>query len=124
MKWLITALLSLPCLAEWQGWNTTDKLLFKTKIVLDIIDVGQTYNLITCQNTNEYCRYYEVNPLFGSTPDIEDLIAAKIVGNFFIYKILDKVPAARRKGLLLANTMELVVIYNNYNIGLEFKINL
>jgi hypothetical protein len=124
MKWLLIALFSLPCSADWQDWNKTDKLLFKSKIVLDIIDIGQTYDVITCQNTQEYCRYYEVNPLFGSTPDIEDIIAAKIAGNFFIYKILDKIPAARRKGLIVSNIIEFAVVYNNHNIGLNFKINL
>jgi len=123
MKWLLIVLFSLPCIADWQDWNKTDKLLWKTNLVLDVLDASQAYDMIDCQNNNPNCVYVEKNPVFGERPKIENILIGKVVGNIILYQVLDNFPESRRTGLILSNGIKCYVVINNNNIGLNFRFN-
>ncbi len=66
-------LLLLPSLgqAALEDWHPTNQKLFKSYIVLNAVDVLQTFDLIDCQdNLAEQCPYAEGNRFVGTHPNI------------------------------------------------------
>ncbi len=102
----LTKVFSLLCLlsfsfnaqADFKDWKKTDKILFGTYVGLNVVDVGQTFDLINCQQTNPNCRYEEKNPIMGKSPSKEKLI------------------------LFIINGIMLGTVLNNHNIGLSFTL--
>ena len=110
-------------LAEFKDWNKTDKVLFGTYVGLNVVDVGQTFDLINCQQTNPNCRYEERNPLIGKSPSKEKLILYKTLATGVVYYALEKTPDKNRTAvLLIINGIMLANVINNHNVGLRFNI--
>ena len=70
----LCVLFSLNTQADFKDWKKTDKILFGTYVGLNVVDVGQTFDLINCQQTDPNCRYEERNPLIGKSPSKEKVI--------------------------------------------------
>ena len=127
----LTKVFSLLCLlsfsfnaqADFKDWKKTDKILFGTYVGLNVIDVGQTFDLINCQQTNPNCRYEEKNPIMGKSPSKEKLILYKTLGTGIVYYALEKTPDKNRTAtLLIINGIMLGTVLNNHNIGLSFTL--
>ena len=127
----LTKVFSLLCLlsfsfntqADFKDWKKTDKILFGTYVGLNVIDVGQTFDLINCQQTNPNCRYEERNPLIGKSPSKEKVILYKTLTTGLVYYALEKSSSEERTiALLIINGIMLGTVANNHNIGLSFTL--
>jgi len=127
----LTKALSVACLlffcnnvnAEFKDWNKTDKILFGTYVGLNVVDIGQTFDLINCQQTNPNCRYEEKNPIIGKSPSKEKVILYKTLTSGIVYYALEKSsPRERTAALLIINGIMLGTVANNHNIGLSFTL--
>ena len=127
----LTKVFSLLCLlsfsfnaqANFKDWKKTDKILFGTYVGLNVIDVGQTFDLINCQQTNPNCRYEERNPLIGKSPSKEKVILYKTLTTGLVYYALEKSSSEERTiALLIINGIMLGTVANNHNIGLSFTL--
>ena len=52
--------------------------------------------MIDCQKQPS-CPFVEINPIIGSHPSKERLVAVKVMGNVIIYKLLDASPNKDRE---------------------------
>ena len=127
----LTKVFSLLCLlsfsfnaqADFKDWKKTDKILFGTYVGLNVVDVGQTFDLINCQQTNPNCRYEEKNPIIGQSPSKEKVILYKALTTGVVYYALEKTPDKNRTAtLLIINGIMLGTVANNHNIGLSFTL--
>ena len=119
----LCVLFSLNTQADFKDWKKTDKILFGTYVGLNVVDVGQTFDLINCQQTNPNCRYVEKNPIIGQSPSKEKLILYKALTTGVVYYALEKTPSRERTAtLLIINGIMLGTVLNNHNIGLSFTL--
>ena len=119
----LCVLFSLNTQADFKDWKKTDKILFGTYVGLNVVDVGQTFDLINCQQTNPNCRYEERNPLIGKSPSKEKVILYKTLTTGIVYYALEKSsPRERTATLLIINGIMLGTVANNHNIGLSFTL--
>ena len=127
----LTKVFSLLCLlsfsfnaqADFKDWKKTDKILFGTYVGLNVVDVGQTFDLINCQQTNPNCRYEEKNPIIGKSPSKEKVILYKTLTTGLVYYALEKSSSEERTvALLIINGIMLGTVANNHNIGLSFTL--
>ena len=127
----LTKVFSLLCLlsfsfnaqADFKDWKKTDKILFGTYVGLNVVDVGQTFDLINCQETKPNCRYEERNPLIGKSPSKEKVILYKTLTTGLVYYALEKSSSEERTvALLIINGIMLGTVANNHNIGLSFTL--
>mgnify|MGYP003658970472 FL=1 len=125
---LISLCLLLVCsevAADFKDWNKTDKVLFGTYVGLNVIDVGQTFDIIHCQKYNPSCGWVEKNKLVGTHPSVKEVLILKVIGTGIIYYTLDRVlhedEKARRRALLIINGIALHTVVHNKQIGLQFR---
>ena len=119
----LCVLFSLNTQADFKDWKKTDKILFGTYVGLNVVDVGQTFDLINCQQTNPNCRYEEKNPIIGQSPSKEKVILYKALTTGVVYYALEKTPSRERTAtLLIINGIMLGTVLNNHNIGLSFTL--
>ena len=119
----LCVLFSLNTQADFKDWKKTDKILFGTYVGLNVVDVGQTFDLINCQQTNPNCRYEERNPLIGKSPSKEKVILYKTLTTGLVYYALEKSSSEERTvALLIINGIMLGTVANNHNIGLSFTL--
>ncbi len=119
----LCVLFSLNTQADFKDWKKTDKILFGTYVGLNVVDVGQTFDLINCQQTVPNCRYEEKNPIIGKFPSKEKLILYKTITTGLVYYALEKTPNKNRTAtLLIINGIMLGTVLNNHNIGLSFTL--
>ena len=114
------------CEAVMEEWHETNERLFKTYVVLNIIDVGQTFNLIDCQRDIDLCpdhNYIETNTLVGTHPNKKSIVAVKALSTYATYYLLDTVASDRERFLALSviNMMMMHTVMNNHSIGLRFS---
>jgi len=100
--------------AEWEDWSDKSKEQYKTFLILQSIDTTQTWSAINCQK-HTYCTIEELNPILGSHPSKGELLALKLAGNYFLYKVLDKKlnNDGREKHLRVLNGVFTVVVMSN-----------
>ena len=119
----LCVLFSLNTQADFKDWKKTDKILFGTYVGLNVVDVGQTFDLINCQQTNPNCRYEEKNPIIGKSPSKEKVILYKTLTTGIVYYALEKSsPRERTATLLIINGIMLGTVASNHNIGLSFTL--
>ncbi len=119
----LCVLFSLNTQADFKDWKKTDKILFGTYVGLNVVDVGQTFDLINCQQTNPNCRYEEKNPIIGKSPSKEKVILYKALTTGLVYYSLERTPEKNRVAtLLIINGIVLGTVLNNHNIGLGFTL--
>jgi len=99
------------CNADYKDWSEKEKQQYKVYIALQVVDTAQTIHTINCQKSIR-CPFYELNPILGSHPRKADLLALKVIGNFIIYKILDK-STKRSKSLRILNIVGTIVVTHN-----------
>ena len=114
---LVTALFlsaAGSCDAAYEDWSDKSKEQYKTFLILQSIDTTQTWSAINCQK-HTYCTIEELNPILGSHPSKGELLALKLAGNYFLYKVLDKKlnNDGREKHLRILNGVFTVVVMNN-----------
>lgn len=109
--------------AAYKDWHPVDKALFTTSIALDVVDVLQLKSIIHCQDTIPSCPYYEGNFVFGKRPEIEEVVFVKLLGNYIIYKLADKNPQYRTRGLIGVNAIRTSVVLSNKSIGVTVSYN-
>ena len=119
----LCVLFSLNTQADFKDWKKTDKILFGTYVGLNVVDVGQTFDLINCQQTVPNCRYEEKNPIIGKSPSKEKVILYKALTTGLVYYSLERTPEKNRVAtLLIINGIMLGTVLNNHNIGLSFTL--
>ena len=127
----LTKVFSLLCIlsfsfnaqADFKDWKKTDKILFGTYVGLNVVDVGQTFDLINCQQINPNCPYEEKNPIIGKSPSKEKVILYKTLLTGVVYYALEKTPDKNKTTtLLIINGIMLGTVLNNHNIGLSFTL--
>jgi len=114
---LVTALFlsaAGSCDAAYEDWSNENKAQYKTFIALQLIDTTQTWSAINCQK-HTACSIEELNPILGSHPSKGELLALKLAGNYFLYKVLDKKlnNDGREKHLRVLNGVFTVVVMSN-----------
>ena len=134
MKTLILSIIILlPSLgqAEWKNWHPVNEKLFKSFVVLNVVDTMQTFDLIDCQNKlGRECPYHESNLLIGPRPSKGEVILVKslLVGG--AYYLLDKsYPAPLWKNsnkpkfvaLVIMNMIYIDTVSKNKSIGLTLS---
>ena len=102
------------CDAAYQDWSDENKERYKSFLTLQLIDTTQTWTAINCQK-HTACSIKELNPILGSHPSKGELIALKLVGNYALYKVLDKRldDDGRKRNLRILNGVFTVVVMNN-----------
>ena len=68
--------------------------------------------MIDCQKQPS-CPFVEMNPIIGSHPSKERLLAVKFIGNAVIYKLLDNNANDREFALKLMNGLQGFVVTHN-----------
>jgi len=126
-------LLLLPSLgqAALEDWHPTNQKLFKSYIVLNAVDVLQTFDLIDCQdNLAEQCPYAEGNRFVGTHPKKSEIILIKALSVYGAYALLDSQhkflwPKDNTKAKFIAlsimNMIYIDTVYNNHSIGLKMS---
>jgi hypothetical protein len=102
------------CNAAYEDWSDENKAQYKTFLTLQLIDTTQTWSAINCQK-HTYCMIEELNPILGSHPSKGELVAVKLLGNYALYKVLDKKldNNGRSQSLKIMNGVFTVVVMSN-----------
>ncbi len=132
MKTLLSVLLLLPSLAyaEWKNWHPVNEKLFKSFVVLNVVDTYQTFDLIDKQRDPKFkaLNLRETNSILGNEPSKVEvvLIKAALVGG--AYYLLDKSyptplwPNSNKPkfvALAIMNMVYVDTVYKNRSIGLR-----
>ena len=116
MKWLLTVLFFMSaagsCEAALKDWTEKERKLYHSYLALSAVDTYQTFKMIDCQKQPS-CPFVEMNPIIGSHPSKERLLAVKFIGNAVIYKLLDNNPNDREFALKLMNGLQGFVVTHN-----------
>ena len=116
MKWLLTVLFFMSaagsCDAAIKEWTAKERKLYHSYLALSAIDTYQTFKMIDCQKQPS-CPFVEMNPIIGSHPSKERLLAVKFIGNAVIYKLLDNNANDREFALKLMNGLQGFVVTHN-----------
>jgi hypothetical protein len=136
MKYLLTMLLlMLPSLgqAALEDWHPTNQKLFKSYVVLNVVDVFQTFDMIDCQsNRGKQCPYLERNRIVGTHPNKTEIVLLKALTVGIAYYALDKDwdssgwdNSNKPKFIALAvmNMIYIDTISHNHSIGLRVNFN-
>jgi hypothetical protein len=134
MKTLVlSVLMLLPSLgqAALENWHPINEKLFKSFVVLNVVDTFQTFNLIDCQdNLAEQCPYLEGNKVLGTHPSKAEvlLIKALLIGGS--YYLLDKSYGTPQwansnkpkfVALVIMNMVYIDTVSKNHSIGLRLS---
>ncbi len=100
--------------ADYKDWSDENKAQYKTFLTLQLIDTAETWTAINCQK-HTLCSIKELNPILGSHPSKGELIALKLIGNYGLYKLIDKRldDDERKRSLRILNGVFTVVVMNN-----------
>ena len=131
MKYVITLLLlliSTTATAAVSDWGSTDKKLYASYIILNVVDTIQTFDLIDCQNRyylhGVRCDVHETNPFWGDPPKRGTVLTVKLasglINTFLMNNMNDR---ERRITLTALNGVSLFVVINNNQKGLSWRIN-
>ena len=103
---LLLLLASTPLFGAYEDWDTVDKNLWKSYLALNVIDTGQTFDLIKKQrqvDCYQMCNFIETNPLLGKNPSRKEFLALKVVTVGVSYYLLDRYPDQRTLVLGIMN---------------------
>ena len=132
MKYIITLLLFLSaagsCDAAVRDWDSTDKKLYASYIILNAVDTIQTFDLIDCQNRYYLhgipCTVHEANPLWGNPPKRGTVLSVKLASGLINTLLMDNMSTKDRRFTLKAlNGIAVVVVLSNHEKGLSWRIN-
>ena len=125
----------LPSLgqAALENWHPTNEKLFKSFVVLNVVDVLQTFDMIDCQhNLGKQCPYTERNRILGTHPSKAELLLVKALFVGGAYYLLDKNyntpqwPNSNKPkfaALAIMNMVYIDTVSKNHSIGLKFSFN-
>ena len=121
MKYLLLLFLSIPSFAAFSDWSEKEQRLWQWQVGLQTYDVLQTYDAIKCQRQS-FCKFKEMNPLFGKEPKIEEIILLKVLGFGLLNYSLNTLSSKNKtKSLWLINGMQFAIILNNHEQGIRFQ---
>ena len=112
---LILALTAGSCdsvLATYSDWSEKEQKQYRLFLALQVVDTVQTLRMVSCQKHTS-CDLQELNPIMGTHPSANKLLAVKILGNVLLYKLLDRPNAHRSTTLKWMNGMGTIVVVNN-----------
>ena len=115
MRKYLFILLFLPCLANAESWDTTDKILGTTALAVMVIDWGQTRYIAQHPGV-----YYERNPLLGRHPSVQGVdlyFASMIVGSALFANYLSS--ENRKLFLGTVTAIGISVTAHNRSIGIK-----
>ena len=101
-----------PVLAAYSDWSEKEQKQYRLFLALQVVDTAQTLRMVNCQK-HISCDLYERNPLLGTHPSAEKVIAVKIIGNVVLYKLLDRPDHRRSTTLRWMNGMGTIVVVSN-----------
>ena len=119
---LLILLFSNSIFGDYEDWDTLDKNLWKSYLALNVIDTGQTFDLIKKQRKSDcfsMCNLIETNPLLGKNPSRKEFLALKLATVGLSYYLLDKYPDQRTLVLGIMNGIYIDTVLNNHEIGLR-----
>ena len=114
---LLTIIFLLLTTCSYAGeWNSTDKILFRSFIVLQFVDYNQTLAIVHDDN------YDELNPIMGRHPS-DSTVALYFVGSTVAnYLIADTLSVKYRRAWLVASVLfQVANVGRNYNIGWKIE---
>jgi hypothetical protein len=106
-----------PVLAAYSDWSEKEQKQYRLFLALQVVDTAQTLRMVNCQK-HISCDLYERNPLLGTHPSAEKVIAVKIIGNVVLYKLLDSPRADTSRALKWMNRMGTIVVVSN---GIQWR---
>ena len=126
MKTLIILLLLVTTNIYGKEWNQTDKNLYIGYLTLQVIDILQTKNMITCQRNYTCPNIKEANPLLTPYPTTKQLLTTKFVSNMVVYSFLDRYSndKTRRAALIGLIVVSSFIVSKNHSNGLSFEIKI
>jgi hypothetical protein len=74
------------------------------------------------RHPNGQPKYKELNPVLGENPSDAEIIGLKVGVALALYAIADWFPSVRRTALLTGNGIQIVVVANNFSIGMNVEI--
>jgi len=110
---IIIMFMSIPCLATdftWSKWDRTDKVLFTTFTLANVVDMIQTNEIY------DNPRFREANPLLSRNTYIPILLVVNIAA---IPVLNSFTPKVRRGMLWWMNVVKIGVVGHNYSIGVR-----
>tara|TARA_B100001094_G_C18057355_1_gene733190 strand:+ start:532 stop:945 length:414 start_codon:yes stop_codon:yes gene_type:complete len=130
---IISILILLPSLgyAEWKNWHPVNETLFKSFVLLNVVDTMQTFDLIDCQNKlGKECPFHESNLLIGPRPSKEEVLIVKTLLVGGAYYLLNKsypTPLWKNSNkpkfvaLVIMNMVYIDTVSKNKSIGLRLS---
>lgn len=133
MKTLILSILILmPYLAhaELEEWHPVNQKLFKSFVVLNVVDTFQTFDLIEKQKDPHFkaLNLIETNPILGTHPSKGEVLLVKALFVGGAYYLLDKKYSAplwnnsnktKFAALAITNMIYIDIVSKNQSIGLK-----
>ena len=101
--WLALALFSTPVMA----WENQDKYLMTSYIVMQAIDIKQTDKALRQGGI-------ELNPMYGSSHSVAELVGYKAIGTGLVYWLADVNESSRTEVLIGANIVQFLAVRHNY----------
>ena len=117
---LILALTAGSCdstRADYSDWSEKEQQQYRLFVSLQTIDTAQTLRMVNCQE-DPMCNLYERNPILGSHPSAEKVVAFKLLSNIVLYKLLDSPRTDRSRALRWMNATSTIVVVSN---GIHFR---
>jgi hypothetical protein len=97
-------------------WNSTDKILFRSFVVLQVIDYNQTLAIAYDDH------HHELNPIMGRDPSDSTVMLYFVGSTVANYLVSDALSLKYRRAWLVACVLfQAVNVGRNYNMGFKIK---
>ena len=119
---IILCLISSPAHAEFRhfnDWTTKEKALYSGHTLISYIDYSQTKSALS-----DPCGCYsEGNPIFGSQPHADTLLATNIlISAYAYYRVGSRPPDDFNKIMAVATGLRTAIVINNDRIGVSWSV--
>jgi len=119
---IILCLITSPAQAEFRhfnDWTTKEKALYTGHALISYVDYSQTKSALS-----DPCDCYrEGNPLFGSQPHADTLLATNIlISAYAYYRVGSRPPDDFNKIMAVATGVRTAIVINNDRIGVSWSV--
>ena len=104
---------------HFNDWTTKEKALYTGHTFVSYIDYSQTKSALS-----DSCDCYsEGNPIFGSQPHADTLLATNIiVSAYMYYRVGSRPPDDFNKIMAIATGLRTAIVINNDQLGISWSV--
>ena len=119
---IILCLISSPAHSEFRhfnDWTTKEKALYSGHTLISYIDYSQTKSALS-----DPCDCYsEGDPIFGSQPHADNLLATNIlISAYAYYRVGSRPPDDFNKIMAVATGLRTAIVINNDRVGISWSV--